>query len=467
MAEASAAVGPQARLLEPAYRRRFIALMFLVCLFDFADRAVFAVLAQPIKEELHLTDFQVGLLQGLAFALLYSGLGLPLARLAERVSRRNIVAACTALWSAATVWCGFATSFATLALGRVGVGVGEAGFLPATNSMVGDLFPRLRRASMTSLIMLGAPAGIFLGSMVGGYVAGLHSWREAFWALGVPGLIVALLVRFALAEPSRGLVDNVPPDRKPPPDFRAFLATLRRKPALIFIILGATTASFGSTSISQFLAIFLARVHELEVREAGALYGTISAAMLALALLAGSFGTDWLAKRDPRWPARAPAISLAIAPFIYYAAFNAQSIAAATALLILAGVMLMLFYGPTNGMIQNLLEPRMRATGIACFALFYTLVGSGLGPTFVGFVSDRFAAAAYPGDFFAACPGGIAPDGASAAAVQACQAASAAGVQQALLVSVSVFFLAGLFYWLAGRTLREDSYDPDKEAARA
>ncbi|MBC2776776.1 spinster family MFS transporter [Parasphingopyxis marina] len=451
----------QAQLLEPAYRRRFIALMFLVCLFDFADRAVFAVLAQPIKEELLLTDFQIGMLQGLAFAALYAGLALPLARLAERASRRNIVAICTAVWSTATIWCGFATSFATLAIGRIGVGVGEAGFLPATNSMTGDLVPRHRRASTMALIMLGAPAGIFLGAMVGGYVAGLASWREAFLVLGLPGLTVAIMVRLFVREPRRGLVDNVPPDPSPPPDFKAFLKTLRRKPALIFILLGSTTASFGITAISQFLAIFLARVHEMDVPDAGALYGTISGIYIALSLLIGSFGTDWLSKRDGRWPAWGAAIGLLSAPFLYYLAFNAQDIGAATALLIVSGVMLMLFYGPSAGMIQNLLEPRMRATGIALFTLFYSLIGYGLGPVFVGFVSDRMAVSAYGPGFFADCPGGVAPEGASAALASACASASADGVQQALLVAICVFFVAALFFLLASRTLREDAYIPE------
>lgn len=456
----------EARLLQPAYQRRFILLMFLVCLFDFADRAVFAVLAQPIKEELLLTDFQVGLLQGLAFALLYSILGLPLGRLAERTSRRKIIAICTTVWSAATAWCGLAGNFFQLALGRIGVGMGEAGFLPACNSLVGDQFPKHRRASTMALIMLGTPAGILTGSLIGGFVAGLASWREGFFVLGLPGLAGALLVWFTIKEPRRGLVDNAAPGPKAPPDFKAFLGTLRKKPALLFVILGGSTAGFGMTSISQFLAVFLARVHDMEVREAAAYYGLISAAFLTIGLLVGSFGTDWLAKKDERWPAWGAAIGLCIAPFIYFAAFSADSKLMATVLLIFAGSMLLLFYGPTSGMIQNLLEPRMRATGIACFTLLYTLVGSGLGPTFVGFVSDRMATISFAnGDFHTSCPGGIAPAGSDAALVQACAQASADGVQKALLIAVSIFFVAGLFYLLAARTLREDAYHPAAEAA--
>ncbi len=446
-------------VLEPAYRWRFVALMFLVCLFDFADRAVFAVLAQPIKEDLLISDFEIGLLQGLAFALLYSVLGLPIARIAERRSRKNIIAICTAIWSAATTWCGFATGFVSLALGRIGVGMGEAGFLPAVNSMVGDQVEKNRRASIMALIMLGTPAGILTGALVGGYVASIASWREGFFALGIPGLVTAAAVWFFIREPARGLADGAEPERKPPPDFKAFLTTLKRKRALLFVILGGATAGFGMTSISQFLAVFLARVHDLGTGEAATYYGMISATFLALGLLVGSFGTDYLAKRDARWPAWGAAIGLGIAPFIYFTAFQAQSLVLATVLLIVAGTMLLLFYAPTSGMIQNLLPPRMRATGIACFTLLYTLFGSGMGPVFVGFVSDRMSARAYEGEFFVDCPGGVAPDGATASLRAACEAASASGVQDALIVAVCIFFVAGFFYWMASRTLREDSFE--------
>ncbi|PQA87601.1 spinster family MFS transporter [Hyphococcus luteus] len=437
--------------------------MFVVCLFDFADRAVFAVLAQTIKVELRLSDFQLGLLQGLAFAFLYALLGLPLARFAEHASRLKIISACTAFWSVATLWCGFAQGFIQLAVGRIGVGIGEAGFLPAANSLVGDRFPRSRRASTMGLIMLGTPAGILTGALIGGHVAEIASWRHAFFVLGVPGLVTALLVVLLLKEPARGLMDSGSTKKTPAPDFPAFLKALRAKPALMFIIAGGAMAGFGNTSISQFLAVFLARVHDMDVRETAAYYGMISATFLTIGLLVGSFGTDWLARRDARWPAWGGAIGLSMAPLIYFVAFNTQNITAATGLLILAGSFLMIFYAPTSGMIQNLLNPRMRATGIAIFAMLYTLVGSGLGPTFIGFVSDVMSAIAYNGDFAVDCPGGVARDLSDHALVSACHVATSLGIKRALMVAVCVFFVASLFYYLASRTLREDFYSPEKD----
>ncbi len=445
--------------MSKSYQLRFVVLMFLVCLFDFADRAVFAVLAQTIKLELRLSDFQLGLLQGLAFAFLYALLGVPIARVAERFSRLKIIAACTAFWSAATIWCGFAQGFVQLALGRIGVGVGEAGFLPAANSLVADQFPRNRRASVMGLIMLGTPAGILTGALLGGHIAEVTSWRHAFFYLGAPGILAALLVLIFLKEPPRGQMDGRVVKNTPTPNFGAFLKTLRSKPALMFIFAGGAMAGFGNSSISQFLAVFLARVHDMQVREAAAYYGLISATFLSIALLAGSFGTDWLAKRDARWPAWGGAIGLTIAPFVYFVAFNTQNITAATALLIVAGAFLMIFYAPTAGMVQNLLEPRMRATGAAIFAMLYTLFGYGLGPTFIGLVSDIMAALTYNGDFATDCPGGVAVDRNNEILAAACRTATSLGIQRALMVAVCIFFVAALFYYLASRTLREDFYD--------
>lgn len=432
----------RSRLLSPGYRRIFISTMFTVCFFNFADRAVFSVLAQTIKVDLKLTDLELGLLQGLAFALLYAAVGLPIGRLAENHSRLKIVATATAFWSAATVATGFANNFVHLMIARLAVGMGEAGFVPPTSSLVSDMVPRHKRASTMSLIMLGTPVGLFAGSIIAGAVAQDYGWRTAFWVLGLPGLVVAAVVVLLLREPTRGLVDGTPPPTTPTPSFGTFLKKLRSNRALCLVIAGGALTGFGMTSISQFLAVFLARVHEMDVREAGAFYGAISGVSLTIGLLAGSFGTDWLSRKDARWPAWGAAIGLSLAPFFYWAAFSADSKFSATVLLILSGSTLLLFFGPTAGMIQNLLEPRMRATGAALYAMLYTIIGSGLGPVFVGFVSDKMASRAFSGNYMASCPNGLPPDNASAALAKSCEVASATGVQQALMLSVCIFFLS-------------------------
>lgn len=456
------------RLLSAGYKRVFIATSFTVAMFNFADRSVLAVLAQPIKRDLDLTDFQLGILQGVAFAFLYAILGLPIGRLAERVSRVKIISAAITFWSLMTVACGMVGSFAQLLLCRVGVGMGEAGSQPATSSLVSDHFPRERRASAMSLIMLGTPAGTFLGAAVGGWVAAHWGWRAAFFALGIPGVIVGLLVLLLLREPRRGLADNAPREPMPIPDFGAFLRVVVRKRGLLFVILGGALAGFGMTAISQFLAIYLSRIYQLPVQQAGALYGTISAIALASGLLIGSFGTDWLSRRgDRRWPAWGAAIGLAIAPLLYWTAFNMPSIIWGSVMLCLSGAALLLFYGPTLGMIQNLLEPRMRATGAALFAILYTIFGSGMGPVAVGWMSDRFAGSVFAGgNYLEQCHGGgKAALAAARSLVDPCAVAATYGIKSALMAAVCVFFIASICFVIASRTLREDFYVVGEERA--
>jgi predicted MFS family arabinose efflux permease len=447
------------KLLGNSYRGLFLASMFAICCFNFADRAVFAVLAQSIKVDLKLTDFQLGLAQGLAFAGLYSLFGIPFGWLAERFNRIRLVALATIIWSFSTVFCGMVQNFWHLLLARSGVGLGEAGFVPGTSSLVADHFPSTRRASAMSIVMLGTPVGTFLGSIIAGWAADAWTWRTAFYVLGFPGVVCAVFIWILLREPPRGLVDNVPKSPAPPPNLRVFWSQLIYRPAFRYVIIGGALAGFGMTSISAFLAVFLARVHELSMREAGALYGTISGASIALGLVIGAFSSDWLAQRDRRWSAWIAMLGLTIAPFIYFVGFRIELRLPAAVVLTGAAAVLLLFYGPTLGMIQNLLEPKMRATGVALFTTLYTAIGAGLGPTFVGFMSDRFTQARFGAENFkTTCPGGVAPAGSAESLMQACTSASAYGVQSALTAAVCVFWLAALSYFMASRTLRKDLY---------
>lgn len=245
------------RLLGTRYRTLFLASMFAICCCNFADRAVLAVLAQSIKVDLELTDFQLGLAQGLAFAGLYSLLGIPFGRLCERFNRVRVVAIATTIWSLSTVLCGTVQSFWQLLLARSGVGLGEAGFVPGTSSLVADHFPATRRASAMSIVMLGTPVGTFLGALLAGWAAEFWTWRTAFYVLGLPGIVAALFIWLVLREPPRGLVDNVPKSPAPPPNLRAFWSQLVQRPAFRYVIIGGALSGFGMTSISAFLAVFL------------------------------------------------------------------------------------------------------------------------------------------------------------------------------------------------------------------
>jgi predicted MFS family arabinose efflux permease len=441
--------------------------MFLVCMFDFADRSVFSASAQTIRRELELGDFHIGLLSGIMFAALYSIVGIPIGRLAEHVNRVRIVAVCTAIWSAATIWCGMAQNFVMLALGRVGVGFGEAGFMGPTVSLNSDRYKAEKRASRMSLILLGTPVGTFIGATLGGWAAQEHSWRLAFYILGAGGLLTALLVWVMLRETPRGLADDMPKSPAPPPNFGAFLSLVVRKKALLFVIIGGSLASIGMTSVSQFMNQFLQRTHQLPPAEAGPLFGAISATALAIGLLTGSWGSDLLARWDRRWWAWGPAIGLTVAPLVYWLAWSADTVSGVTVLLIVAGATLLLFYGPTVAMIQNMVEPKMRATGAAFYSMLYAMIGYGFGPPFVGYLSDRLASARFTGagDFHAACPGGRAPADSPESLVEACRVAEAGGLQQALMIMMGVFFFAAIAYLFASRTLRSEFYKPGDETA--
>ena len=448
-----------ADLLSRGYKTRFLVLMFAVSTFNFADRSVFAAVAQTVKQDLGFTDLQLGLLQGAGFAVVYALLGLPIGWLAERVSRIRIIACATAIWSIATVLTGAAGSFLHLLLARIGVGVGEAGFTAPATSLSSDHFRDRRRASAVALIMLGSPAGALAGATGGGWIAQHFGWRTAFVAFGVPGVLLALLVVLLLREPARGLSDERPKAPTDIPSLGALFTLIKSKPALVHVLIAGPVAGFGMTSVSQFMTPFLIRSHHLAVSHAASLYGVISAVSLTVGLLTGAFGTDWAGRIDRRWSAWGPAIGLTVAPFLYMSAFHAEGLAATTAFLLGGGAVLLCFYSPAIGMIQNMCPPHMRSLAAALYATLYSLFGLALGPPFIGFLSDHFAAVHFTGGVFhAQCVGGIGARGAAAALTAACRQASSEGLRDALSVGVLVFLWAVVHFLLAARTYRRDLY---------
>ena len=444
---------PDHRLLTGRYRARFILILFLVCFFNLADRTVFSVLAPLIRVDLHLSDTQIGMLQGLAFALLYGGLGIPIGWLAERFSRISIIAIATAFWSAATAFSGMAGNFTQMLLSRVGVGTGEAGFTAPTSSLVADHFPRERRASAMSLIMLGLPIGAMMGALLAGVIAERWGWRAVFFAFGVPGLLVALTVWLGLTEPPRGLADGAGAQRRSPAPLRHTFAHLWSVPSLRWIVIGGSICSIGIQGVAQFMVLYFVRSFDMPIRSAAALFGIVSGLSLAVGLVLGAFGTDRASSRDPRWWVLAPAVALVLTALSFVIGFRSDNLNVAVALIALGCLGAMIHYGPTVGLIQNLTPVNMRSSASAVFAMFYALAGTGIGPTFVGFASDRVAETALgqPGYLEVCRPGATAPGMA-----EACADAARTGLISALTMCVLAYAIAAIFYFLASRTLRRD-----------
>lgn len=440
-------------LLTSGYRRRFVGILFLVCFFNLADRTVFSVLAPLIRVDLKLSDTQIGMLQGLAFALLYGGLGIPVGWLAERYSRVRIIALATAFWSAATALSGVAMNFTQMLLTRVGVGMGEAGFTAPTSSLVADHFPRDRRASAMSLVMLGLPIGSMIGALVAGVIAEHWGWRAVFFAFGVPGLIVALITWLGLIEPPRGLADGAAARQSSPPQLRRTFAHLWSVQSLRWIVIGGSLCSIGIQGVAQFMVLYFVRSFHLPISSAAALFGLVSGSSLAVGLVVGAFGTDRASVRDVRWWVIAPALALVLTTVCFVVGFQSGSLPVAVALIGIGCMGAMIHYGPTVGLIQNLTPVNMRSSAAAVFAMFYALAGAGIGPTFVGFASDRIATTAFGQiGYLESCrPGQTAPD---LAAV--CAAAARTGLIGALTLCVLAYGVSAVFYALASRTLRKD-----------
>jgi predicted MFS family arabinose efflux permease len=455
------------RLLRPGYKRWVVFVLLLVTIFNFADRAILAVLAQPIKEELHLTDTDLGILQGLGFAILYSVVGVPLGMLAERVNRTRLISVCVAIWSMMTVACGFAGNFATLLLGRIGVGIGEAGVQPPTSSVLSDYFKSDRRASVLAIVTLGSPIGFLLGQSVGGWVASEWNWRVAFYVMGIPGLLVALLVWFTLREPPRGLADGNT-TASAPPSLKHVIGYLMARPTYLHLLAGFTISGFTFNAIANFVMPFYLRSFDVPLAMLGVIFGLVTFTSNGLGMLLGGFGFDWLARKDVRWALWGPAIALVLCVPAYAGAFTSREVYVSLAFIWLGNFILITYFAPTAGTVQNLVGSRMRATTSALTALVGGLLGAGLGPTVLGMASDFFATRAFAGtDFLASCPGGRGPTGPGTALDTACLAASSDGLRYALNSVLALFFWAAVHYVVASRHLKDDLYDATTDAAMA
>lgn len=486
---------PAARAGRPHYSEGYkalvLALLVLAYTFNFIDRTIVATIGQAIKEDLKLTDTQLGLLGGTFFALLYTILGVPIARIAERVSRVNVIALAVIVWSGFTALCGTAGNFVTLAAYRFGVGIGEAGLSPSAHSLISDYYEPKRRASALAVYSFGIPLGAMIGAAGGGWLAQNLNWRMAFIVVGIPGVLVALTIKGLIKEPPRGhsepeaeprVADDVAPDEAaaPPPSLGAELkemggviATLFGKWPVLNMVLGVTLASFAGYGGGQFAPPYFIRAFGLNYAQVGAIIGLVAGVSNSAGTLAGGFLTDRLAKFGARWYAIVPAIGLAVAyPFIVWI-YSAHTWQTASWLLLIPGLFSYTYLGPTFGVVQNMVPAHRRATAVAVMFFFLNFIGLGGGPLITGWVIDHFAAfhfahpdqpglwAAISGFFGSsgaafqhACPGGLAPKGAGAAAGAACHGALVLATRQGVIVAYAVSVWGAAHYLLAAPGLK-------------
>ena len=375
----------------PAYRAYVMFILVVVYTFNFIDRQIVGILAVPIKADLGLTDTQLGLMGGLAFALFYTGLGIPVAILADRWKRTWIMTAALTIWSGMTAVCGLANNFWQLFLARLGVGVGEAGGVAPAYSLISDYFPSHQRARALSVYSFGIPIGSALGILLGGYIASQIDWRFAFFAVGIAGILVAPIFKLTVAEPPRGQYDVKIPDA-PPPSFAQILRRLMDKPSFWIISLGAASSSMIGYGLFFWLPSFFVRSFGLELLDASVFYGAI----ILIGGIAGTWVGGYMADRfgsDKRSNyAIIPAVAfLATIPFYIIAILSPNLTTTFFALLVPTGLGLA-WLGPVLSAIQHVVPPTMRATASAIFLFINNLIGLGAGTVALGIISDNLEA---------------------------------------------------------------------------
>jgi MFS family permease len=427
---------------------RVLAILVIAYIFNFIDRQIIGILAVPIKQELALSDTQLSLMGGIAFALFYSGLAIPIAWLADRRSRVNIIAVSVGLWSLFTAACGFAQNFWHLFLARMGVGIGEAGGVAPSYALVSDYFPKEKRARALAFFSLGIPIGSALGVFFGGWIASHLDWRSAFLIVGLAGLPAALLVKLGIGEPVRGGFDSADgAASEPAPPFPAVAATLARTPSFWLLSFGAASGSILGYGLIFWLPSFFSRSFDFagmdpildalpdwftggadpKLVRVSIFYGTI----VLVGGVAGTWLGGWLADRTgrdrPGSYALIPAICFLIAAPAFALGLFTPSLIAGWLLFALGQMLALAWLGPVIAAVQHIVPPNMRATASASFLFINNLIGIGFGIFFLGFMSDRMTAA----------------HGADA-------------LQYSILYGLGFYLLSALLYFLAAARLKRD-----------
>jgi predicted MFS family arabinose efflux permease len=371
----------------PGYRRYLLGLMLVCLIVNFIDRQLPAILLPAIKKDLDLSDTQLGFITGLAFAIFYSTVGIFVGRIGDTFSRRNVLAACIGLWSLATAASGAANNFIQMALARFAVGFGEAGLTPIAHSLISDLYPPEKRATAMGVYTAGVPLGLLIAFLGGAWITEAFGWRMAFFALGLPGVLLALVVFFTVKETPRGGIDQLTDTGAPPPLWEVF-KTLIAIPSFRHCCLATSFTGMVYTCIQTWGPSFLSRSFDMSLAEIGAWIAPIAGLGGMLGTMIGGAVADKLSAKDKRWMGNVPAIAVAVATFVGTLAFLTGTPWLA---IVLLAVPLMLYpvHLPIYGTIlQGLASVRMRSSFPAISLFIAGMIGLGIGPQMVGVASD-------------------------------------------------------------------------------
>lgn len=424
------------KLKSPKYRNYVLATLVVVYVFNFLDRQIVTILAEPIKLDLGLNDTQIGLMTGLAFALFYTVLGIPIARLADRANRVSIISVALVVWSGMTALCGMAQNFTQMLAARIGVGVGEAGCSPPAHSLIADYFPPEQRATALSIYALGIPIGSILGLLAGGWIAEFYGWRIAFLVVGIPGILLAIAVKASIREPIRGMSElgAAVPEGQPP--LGATLKVLLANRTLVHIAMGGALTSFVGYGLGQWMPAFFMRIHEMGIAETATYFGLVLGVASAIGTFLGGALADRMAGFDKRVYAWLPAAGVLLAFPFYAVAMMMDNAYMAIAVLVVPSLLNSLWLGPAFGTIQNLAPMRMRALASAILLFILNIIGLGLGPFLVGVLSDLLS-----------------------------DSLGRESLRYAILIATGAYFWAGAHFLMAGRTIRQALERDDDEVA--
>ncbi|MGX6647835.1 spinster family MFS transporter [Maricaulaceae bacterium MS644] len=445
---------PAAKAPSAGYRVWVLFMLFIVYAFNFLDRQIISILAIPIQQELDLSDRQLGLLGGIAFAFLYSTLGVPIAWLADRTNRTWIITVSLTIWSGFTALCGFAQNFWQLFFSRVGVGVGEAGGVAPSYSLIADYFPPQSRARALAVYSLGIPIGSAFGVIAGAQIAGGNlgdslDWRSAFIIVGIAGIVIAPIFKLTLREPKRGGLDvrakveaaKVQPEPgeaasvaapaeaadEKKPGFGEVLKVLSKKPSFWFLVLGASCSSMMGYGVFFWIPSFFARSFELGIIETGWLFGGILFVGGSLGIILGGVLGDLMGKGSKKMYALVPAIAFFLAFPMYVAGTLATDPLIGALLFVIPTGLGLAWLGPTLSAFQHLAPANMRSMASAVFLLINNLLGIGVGVYVLGELSTLL------GPIF-----------------------GNESLRYSIMAGASLYVVAGLLFLVASRTIEND-----------